>query len=94
MPRLKSDLLAALAARDGKLALSGRCRLTVLMASQGYPGTYEKGHVITGRTRPPTARVTFSTPVRQRRHRHSGGRVLNVTALGKTGEAQARAYPR
>ena len=52
MPRLKSDLLAALlAARDGKLTpLEWRdeTALTVVMASKGYPGAYEKGHVITG----------------------------------------------
>src|SRR3954465_15845902 len=52
MPRLKSDLLTALlAARDGKLtSLEWRdeAALTVVMASKGYPGAYEKGHVISG----------------------------------------------
>ena len=51
MPRLKSDLLTALlAARDGKLKpLEWRdeVALTVVMASKGYPGAYQKGHVIT-----------------------------------------------
>ena len=52
MPRLKSDLLAALlAARDGTLQpLEWRdeVALTVVMASKGYPGATEKGHVIHG----------------------------------------------
>src|SRR6185312_7387295 len=52
MPRLKSDLLAALwCARDGKLASlqwHDDVALTVVMASKFYPGNYEKGHIITG----------------------------------------------
>src|SRR5689334_18228570 len=54
MPRLKSDLLTVLLAmRDGMLnevdlRWSDDTALTVVMASRGYPGTYEKGHVIHG----------------------------------------------
>ncbi len=53
MPRLKSDLLTVLLAmRDGMLKevdlrWSDDVALTVAMASKGYPGAYEKGHVIT-----------------------------------------------
>src|SRR6202012_621984 len=56
MPRLKSDLLTALLAmRDGvlknvDLRWSDEAELTVAMASGGYPGSYEKGHVIHGLT--------------------------------------------
>jgi len=101
MPRLKSDLLTALlAARDGKLApLEWRdeAALTVVMASKGYPGTYEKGHVISGLdadAKLPGVTV-FHAGTEQRGSDivAVGGRVLNVTALGKTvAEAQARAY--
>ena len=101
MPRLKSDLLAALlAARDGKLKpLEWRdeVALTVVMASKGYPGAYEKGHVITGLGE--AAKVPGVTVFHAGTERRGdaivavGGRVLNVTALGKTvAEAQARAY--
>jgi phosphoribosylamine--glycine ligase len=101
MPRLKSDLLAALlAARDGRLApLEWRdeVALTVVMASKGYPGTYEKGHVITGLDA--AARLPGVTVFHAGTEQKSsdilavGGRVLNVTALGKNvAEAQARAY--
>ncbi|HYS45357.1 MAG TPA: phosphoribosylamine--glycine ligase [Rhizomicrobium sp.] len=101
MPRLKSDLLAALlAARDGKLEpLEWRdeAALTVVMASKGYPGPYEKGHVICGLdTAAKLPGVTlFHAGTEQRGNEivAVGGRVLNVTALGKdVAEAQLRAY--
>jgi phosphoribosylamine--glycine ligase len=101
MPRLKSDLLTALlAARDGTLQpLEWRdeTALTVVMASQGYPGAYEKGHVITGLDEAAKLPgVTLFHAGTQRRGNDIvaiGGRVLNVTALGKdVAEAQARAY--
>ena len=101
MPRLKSDLLAALlAARDGTLEpLEWRdeVALTVVMASKGYPGAYEKGHAITGLQE--AAKLPGVTVFHAGTERRGdavvavGGRVLNVTALGKTvAEAQARAY--
>jgi phosphoribosylamine--glycine ligase len=101
MPRLKSDLLAALlAARDGKLApleWHDEVALTVVMASRGYPGTYEKGHVITGLdTAAKLPGLTIFHAGTERRGDNIlavGGRVLGVTAVGKTiAEAQGRAY--
>jgi phosphoribosylamine--glycine ligase len=101
MPRLKSDLLTALlAARDGKLQpLEWRdeVALTVVMASKGYPGSYEKGHVITGLDEaarmPGVTLFHAGTEKRGNDIVAVGGRVLNVTALGKdVAEAQARAY--
>ncbi len=101
MPRLKSDLLAALlAARDGTLApLEWRdeAALTVVMASQGYPGNYEKGHVISGleaAARLPGVTVFHAgTEQKGADILAVGGRVLNVTALGRdVAEARARAY--
>ncbi|HEY2011294.1 MAG TPA: phosphoribosylamine--glycine ligase [Rhizomicrobium sp.] len=101
MPRLKSDLLAALlAARDGKLqALEWRdeAALSVVMASAGYPGSYEKGHVITGldEAAKMPGIILFQAGTQKRGNDivAVGGRVLNVTALGRdVAEAQARAY--
>jgi phosphoribosylamine--glycine ligase len=101
MPRLKSDLLTALvAARDGKLTpLEWRddVALTVVMASRGYPGSYEKGHVITGLDEaaqlPGITIFQAGTEKRGSDIVAVGGRVLNVTALGKdVAQAQARAY--
>ncbi len=103
MPRLKSDLLAALlAARSGtldtlKLEWRDEVALTVVMASKGYPGSYEKGHVITGLD--PAAKMPGVTVFHAGTEKRGetivavGGRVLNVTAIGKdVAEAQARAY--
>jgi phosphoribosylamine--glycine ligase len=101
MPRLKSDLLTVLlAARDGKLKpLEWReeVALTVVMASKGYPGSYEKGHIISGLDA--AAKLPGITIFHAGTERRGsdivavGGRVLNVTALGKdVAQAQARAY--
>ena len=101
MPRLKSDLLAALlAAREGKLQpleWSADPALTVVMASKGYPGSYEKGHVITGlETAAAMPGITVFHAGTQARGSDIvavGGRVLNVTATGLTiAEARNRAY--
>ncbi len=101
MPRLKSDLLTSLiAAREGKLQpldWSTDAALTVVMASKGYPGPYEKGHVITGLEEAAALPgITLFHAGTERRGSDIvavGGRVLNVTATGPTiAEAQARAY--
>jgi len=101
MPRLKSDLLAALlAAREGRLApLEWRdeAALTVVMASKGYPGAYEKGQVISGleaaASLPGVTLFHAGTEQKGSDILAVGGRVLNVTGLGKdVAQAQARAY--
>jgi len=103
MPRLKSDLLTALIAmRDGQLRnldlrWSDETALTVVMASKGYPGDYAKGTEI--RNLDAAAAIEginifhAGTERRDGKLLAVGGRVLNVTAMGKTvAEAQARAY--
>jgi len=101
MPRLKSDLLTSLiAAREGRLSpldWSSDAALTVVMASKGYPGSYEKGHVITGLGEAAALPgITLFHAGTERRGPDIvavGGRVLNVTATGPTiAEAKARAY--
>ena len=103
MMRLKSDLLTALlASRDGMLnridvRWHDRAALTVVMASKGYPGPYEKGHVIHGldeAQRLPGVEIFHAgTERRDGRILATGGRVLNVTATGTTvSEARDRAY--
>ncbi len=103
LPRLKSDLLAALiAARDGKLAdvkLEWRndVALTVVMASKGYPGTPQKGQVIAGLDEaaklPGVTIFHAGTDERDGKIIATGGRVLDVTATGATvAEARNRAY--
>jgi phosphoribosylamine--glycine ligase len=103
MLRLMSDLVPALlASRDGQLK-SFDLRwypdpaLTVVMAAKGYPGDYARGSVIEGLD--DAAKVEgveifhAGTKADGNRILANGGRVLNVSAIGKTvREAQARAY--
>ena len=102
--RLKSDLLPALlAARDGVLSTfhlrwRDEAALTVVMAAKGYPGAYRKGTEIRGVEQAaalPDVTIFHAGTKRAEDGRllAAGGRVLNVTALGRTvAEAQARAY--
>ncbi|MBS3648283.1 phosphoribosylamine--glycine ligase [Pseudaminobacter sp. 19-2017] len=101
MMRLKDDLLILLnAAADGQLAhMSARwyaeAALTVVMAAKGYPGAVERGSVIGGLDRVPEGVELFHAGTSERDGRivANGGRVLSVTATGRTvTEAQARAY--
>ncbi|HEY5336767.1 MAG TPA: phosphoribosylamine--glycine ligase [Rhizomicrobium sp.] len=103
MPRLKSDLLTALVAmRDGQLhnldlRWSDETALTVVMASKGYPGDYAKGTEIRNLDAASAVEGVqifhAATERRDGKLLAVGGRVLNITAMGKTvAEAQARAY--
>lgn len=103
MMRAKSDILAALlATADGTLQnltlrWSDDVALTVVLAANGYPGTPVKGTEIKGLDR--AAKIDgveiFHAGTRRDGARllADGGRVLNITACGKTvAEAQAHAY--
>lgn len=101
MMRLKSDLLPLLhAAATGTLASESaewrdEVALTVVMASMGYPGSYEKNTPI--RNLPPEDGATkvfhAGTALKDGQLVATGGRVLNVTAMGQTvNAAQKTAY--
>jgi phosphoribosylamine--glycine ligase len=108
--RLESDLLEVLDAvvdeRLDTVALrwDPRPAVTVVMASEGYPGHYERDRVINNleeAERMPDVKVfhagttlrTDPTLGRDGRIVTDGGRVLDVTALGPNlAAAQARAY--
>jgi len=104
MLRLRSDLLPALiAAADGvldtfDLRWFDEVALCVVMASNGYPGSYKKGTEIKGVDAAETddkVKVFHAGTARgdDGKLLATGGRVLNVTALGDTvKDAQARAY--
>jgi phosphoribosylamine--glycine ligase len=102
MMRLSSDVLELMdAAARGSVANTrlrwrNEVALTVVMASRGYPGAFEKGTEIRGLDGldSDTVRVFHAATRRDNgRLLATGGRVLNVTALGSTvAEAQARAY--
>jgi phosphoribosylamine--glycine ligase len=102
MMRLRDDVLVLLeAAADGQLGhMSVRWRddpaLTVVMAAKGYPATPEKGSLIKGVDQAASNGLEIfhaGTALSQGALVANGGRVLNVTATGKTvGEAQQNAY--
>ena len=101
LPRLRSDLLELFDATvDGRLAdvtleWDPRHALCVVMASGGYPGSYNTGLPITGLPANTDDLVVFhaGTQVEGDQVLTSGGRVLGVTALGATLlEAREHAY--
>jgi phosphoribosylamine--glycine ligase len=103
MLRLKSDLLPALlATADGVLKTFDMrwhddVALTVVMASNGYPGDYTKGteiHGLEAAAAVEGVEIFHAGTARDgKRLIATGGRVLNVSARGKSvREAQLRAY--
>ena len=103
MMRLKSDILTALIATcDGVLGTFDLrwwddVALTVVMAANGYPASPEKGTEIKGLDKASQVEGVeifhAGTRLDGQRLVADGGRVLNVTARGRTvAEARARAY--
>jgi phosphoribosylamine--glycine ligase len=102
LPLLESDLTDILeACVDGRLdevapAWRDDAAVTVVMAARGYPGEYATGHEITGfAAAEATGCQVFhaGTKIVDDRVVSAGGRVLNVTAVGKTlPDAARRAY--
>jgi len=102
MMRLQSDFIELIeAALDDKLnrvqaQWDSRAALGVVMAAGGYPGSYEKGDIISGLPEKATndCKVFHAgTALKDGAVITSGGRVLCVTALGATvGAAQNHAY--
>ncbi|WP_375701752.1 phosphoribosylamine--glycine ligase [Bartonella sp. AA89HNZF] len=103
MMRLKDDILPIfLAAAQGNLEnkplqWSEKTALTVVMAANGYPDSPQKGTVIRNvdkiDTLPDVKVFQAGTALRNGQLIANGGRVLNITATGKTiTQAQKRAY--
>ena len=100
MSRLQTELVGLMdAAIDGRLdeaeiSFDPRVALTVVMASGGYPGSYENGKVITGLNEVEGAKVFHAgTLMKEGEVVTNGGRVLGVTALGSSAlEANENAY--
>ena len=101
MMRLQSDLLDMLescaAGTLDKVSAewNPETALTVVMATKGYPGSYKKGSEIKSLPQDTAVARTFhaGTAVRDSKLVANGGRVLNITALGRNvTEAQTHAY--
>ena len=103
LPRLKNDLLEVLLAVQEQslsqvhLEWRPQAAVCVVLASRGYPGSYDKGKPIKGleKLSPLPNVFTFYAGVKRQNHQlvTSGGRVLGVTALSKNlKEAIRQAY--
>ena len=104
--RLKTDLVDLIEAviedrlsefPEDRLEWDPRPAVCVVMASQGYPGNYAKGKVISGleeAARLPDVKIFHAgTTLENGRIVTDGGRVLGITALGDTiADARRRAY--
>ena len=104
LPRLEGDLVnIMLAVAEGRpedivLSWSDKWAVGVVLASEGYPGSYEKGKVILGleEAQDLDGVIVFHAGTALNPDGElitAGGRVLNVVALGDTfEEARNRAY--
>lgn len=102
LPRLKTDLLDILwATTEGKLATQrlqwdSKAAVCVILASKGYPGSYDTGIKIDGLDNQLKEDVYFFHAGSKKQGNQwvtAGGRVLGVTALGwDLKKARQRAY--
>jgi phosphoribosylamine--glycine ligase len=103
LPRLKTDIVDLLEATiEGRLHTQNpewdsRAAVCVVMASGGYPGSYETGKSISGLDRAEeTSGVTVFHAGTQRTEDRvvtAGGRVVGITAMGATvSDAREAAY--
>ena len=100
MPRLKTDILTLFEEmahgqlKKAAFELDDRFCTTVMLVSQGYPGSYEKGKVISGLDSVEGS-IVFHAGTRMDGDKvlTSGGRVMAVSSFGKTmKEALALSY--
>jgi phosphoribosylamine--glycine ligase len=89
LPRIGGDFATALlhaatgCLRDEDVTVKDECAATVIVASGGYPGSYEKGKEITGLDGNPALVFHCGTKrTEDGKVLTSGGRVLSVTGLG------------
>ena len=94
LPRLKSDIVDIFCAvadgRDARIEWDDVPALGIVLASKGYPGSYEKGYEIRGLDRVEGTVYHMGTKADGDRIVTAGGRVLFVVGRGAT-LAEARA---
>ncbi|MFC2288398.1 MAG: phosphoribosylamine--glycine ligase [Treponema lecithinolyticum] len=96
LPRLKSDLLELIekvfnkTLEEKDLKWKNKKCLTVVLTSEGYPGTYKKGKEISGLKTACDDRNVYiyhnNTKYKDGKILSDGGRVLSVTGLGESFE--------
>ncbi|MGJ7045042.1 phosphoribosylamine--glycine ligase [Thermoanaerobacterium thermosulfurigenes] len=100
LPLLKTDLVDIVEAiideklSDVKIEWEDKKAVCVVAASEGYPGEFNTGYDITGVENTDGVFVYHAgTTIKDGKYKTSGGRVLEVTALGNTyQEARKKAY--
>ena len=101
--RLESDIVEIFLATinkkldDLEIKWKSESACTIVLASEGYPGLYEKGKKIEGLDHEISGTKVFhsGTSIQDRNFITNGGRVISVTALGVNLQiAQAKAYDR
>lgn len=96
LPRMKSDIYALFnAAVDGKdfeIEWNPEAMLGIVLASKGYPGSYEKGAEIKGLENVSSSVYHMGTAAKDGKLLTSGGRVMMVVGKGATlAEAREKA---
>ena len=94
LPRLKSDLLSLIISscknslKKQTVEWDDRFALTIVMASKGYPNDYKTGYEINGIKKASNQRDIYIYHAGTKKvndiTQTNGGRVLNITSLGKT----------
>jgi len=92
LPLLETDIVEIIEAsiegriRDISLAVRNEAAVCVIIASGGYPGSYEKGKIIYGLDQIPSDILVFhaGSKIKGKDIVTAGGRVLGVTALSST----------
>ena len=102
LPRLKTDLIEIMLAiienrlDEIDIEWSDDACVGVVMASDGYPGSYETGFAIEGLDKLDEGILVFHAGTRQGENSQiltSGGRVITVTSTGKNiADARAKVY--
>jgi len=91
IPRVKSDLVLLLEAaafgllKGAEIETDPRSAVTIMLVSEGYPGNYEKGKIISGLDKCDGS-ILFHAGTSRKENEvlTSGGRVLAVTSLADT----------
>ena len=99
LPRIGGDFATALlhaatgCLRDEDIVVKDECAATVIIASGGYPGNYDKDKVVTGLDGNPAMVFHCGTKAVDGEVVTAGGRVFSVTGVGGSlREAVDRAY--
>ena len=92
IPRIENDLVKLLGAVANKtlnqetINIKNQTAVTIVLASEGYPGNYEKGKMISG-LESSSSTTTFHAGTKADTNQNivtNGGRVLAVTGLGES----------